>query len=186
MKTEMKFLPLSEGSREMCNRFPLTFFILKRQLLKQNKDYDVSVYTPTSFQPWHLESEDLVRICSNGFRMQVYMTCIILSRGEESHDKDWVINARRVDLLWPESSAKQRENPQGCSGVDSALFLLLQCSESVLCFSGCCSVTRCYLWEKRDGKWVLSLMEKSPHVLGLRGLCSHPMTSRRCDRSACD
>ncbi len=110
----------------------------------------------------------------------------VLSRGEESHDKDWVINARRVDLLWPEGSAKQRENPQGCSGADSALFLLLQCSESVLCFSGCCSVTRCYLWEKRDGKWVLSLMEKSPHVLGLRGLCSHPMTSRRCDRSACD
>ncbi len=59
-----------------------------------------------------------------------------MSRGEESHNKDCWINAPEGVFIIKDGSVRKGKSLRGCSGAVSALFLLSQCSESVLCSSG--------------------------------------------------
>ncbi len=60
----------------------------------------------------------------------------ILSQGEESHGKDFWINALEDGFIIKEGRARRGKSLSGRSGAVNALFLLSRCSESVLCSSG--------------------------------------------------
>ncbi len=100
-------------------------------------------------------------------------TCINLSQGEESHDKDCWINA-------PEGKEVQK-GEKGHVGFPVP-WVLSSFYPGVV--SPCCavlqwgwSVTCCWLWERWEGELMWQ---------GLRGLCSCHVMSCSWDRSTCD